>query len=67
MGRVKFCKDCAHHNAEDGQHYCIHVDLSDPETDLVTGETRMRAPLCRDVRADEALCGEYAKWFEPKA
>lgn len=70
MGGVKICKDCRFCDAPhtSGAFYCCHSAFGKPEIDIVTGESRHSAHrFCRDVRADEALCGEQGKWFEPKA
>lgn len=66
MGGVKFCKDCKWGCELGDNWYCDHPDFKSGALDLVTGEEILNPRYCRDVRADEALCGEHAKWFEPK-
>ena len=66
MGGLKFCKDCkwyASYVAVNDQ--CRHPDFERLVVDLVDGLTRDKNPrACRDVRADETLCGEAGKMFE---
>lgn len=54
---IKFCVDC--------KHYKVHT-LAEPTCDrnrnLITGN----AEICSLTRYSPVLCGQQARWFEPK-
>ena len=73
MGSVKFCRDCKFSSiaaavaAESDKWHCICPEIGEPTENIVSGVTTQPWRYCIDARADEALCGEQAKWFEAKA
>jgi len=77
MNEPKFCIKCNHcaiSTTVHGTAYaCIHPSSIESKgcdnIDLVTGkeiDLFDRARMCGTMRAFETLCGEEAKYFEPK-
>lgn len=54
---IKFCADC--------KHYEVHTHKEPTcarNQDVVNGNPQ----LCREMRYSPVLCGQQARWFEPK-
>ena len=69
----KFCRDCLHcmlgsaRNTDDKRlEYAKCASSARPETDLVSGITKTHIYYCSVARNNDLLCGQSAKWFEPK-
>lgn len=60
---MKYCKDCKYLEAGNVHFWCAYPECT--VISLVTSKvTSVR--LCKEARSTDALCGEDAKWFDPK-
>ena len=58
---TKYCIDCRHSNEGFAHFWCEH-----PNFGVWLDSGKYQEALCKSTRNRADLCGEDAKWFDPK-